>query len=49
MKEIISRDSYSLPTIKLNENIESIYDFRYEDIIIENYKSHPNIKMDVAV
>lgn len=49
MKEIISRDSYPLPTIKLNENIESIYDFRYEDIIIENYKSHPNIKMDVAV
>lgn len=49
VKEIISRESYSLPTLKLNKNIESIYDFRYDDIIIENYKSHPNIKMDVAV
>lgn len=49
MKEVISRDSYELPTLKLNKNIESIYDFRYEDIVIENYKSHPNIKMEVAV
>jgi thymidylate synthase len=49
LKEIIQRDSYSLPTIKLNQNIENIYDFRYEDIVIENYKSHPNLKMDVAV
>ena len=48
-KIIIQRDSYPLPTIKLNENIENIYDFRYEDIIIENYKCHPNIKVDVAV
>jgi thymidylate synthase len=49
IKEITSRDSFPLPTLKLNKNIESIYDFRYEDVIIENYKSHPNIKMDVAV
>lgn len=49
LKEIIKRDSYPLSTLKLNKNIESIYDFRYEDIVIENYKSHPNIKMDVAV
>ncbi len=48
-KEIISRDSFPLPTLKLNKNIESIYDFRYDDIVIENYQSHPNIKMDVAV
>ncbi len=48
-KEIISRDSYPLPTLKLNKNIKSIYDFRYDDFIIENYKSHPNIKMDVSV
>ena len=48
-KIIIQRDSYPLPKLKLNKNIESIYDFRYEDIVIENYKSHPNIKVDVAV
>jgi thymidylate synthase len=48
-KTIIQRNSFPLPTLKLNKNIESIYDFRYEDIVIENYKSHPNIKVDVAV
>lgn len=49
LKEVISRESYDLPKLKLNENIKSIYDFRYEDIIIEKYKAHPNIKMEVAV
>jgi len=49
LKEVISRESFDLPTIKLNENIKNIYNFRYEDIVIENYKSHPNIKMEVAV
>jgi len=48
-KTIIQRDSYPLPILKINKNIESIYDFRYEDIVIENYQSHPNIKVDVAV
>jgi len=49
LEEILKRESFELPTLKLNHNIKSIYDFRYEDIIIENYKSHPNIKMEVAV
>jgi len=49
LKEVISRESFDLPKLKLNENIKNIYDFRYEDIIIENYQSHPNIKMEVAV
>lgn len=48
-KTIIERDGYDLPILKLNKNIGSIYDFRYEDVVIENYKSHPNIKVDVAV
>lgn len=48
-KTIIQRESYPLPTLKLNKNIESIYDFRYDDIVIENYQSHPNIKVEVAV
>lgn len=48
-KTIIERDSFPLPTLKLNKNIESIYDFRYDDIVIENYQSHPNIKVDVAI
>jgi thymidylate synthase len=49
LKTLLERDGFDLPKLKLNENIKSIYDFRYEDIVIENYKAHPNIKMDVAV
>ena len=48
-KKLLERDSYPLPELKLNENIKNIYDFRFEDIKIENYKSHPNIHVDVAV
>jgi len=49
MKKLLERSSYELPMLILNKNIKNIYDFRYEDIIIENYKYHPNIKMNVAV
>jgi len=49
LKSITQRDSYPLSTLKLNKNIKSIYDFRYEDIVIENYQSHPHVKMEVSV
>jgi len=48
-KKLLNRYSYELPTLILNKNITSIYDFRYEDIQIENYRAHSNIKVDVAV
>jgi thymidylate synthase len=47
--KIMERFSYDLPSLTLNRDIKSIYDFRYNDIHIENYKSHSNIKVDVAV
>jgi thymidylate synthase len=47
--KINNRESYKPPTLKLNKNIDSIYNFRYDDIIIDNYQSHPNIKMEVAI
>jgi len=49
LKTIITRDGYPLPMIKLNQNIKNIYDFRYEDIVIENYQHHSHVKMEVAV
>ena len=45
----LSRTPYQLPTLKLNESITDINDFKYEDIRIENYESHPHIKASVAV
>lgn len=49
IKTILSRQEYDLPTITLNKDIKSIYDFREKDIILNNYQSHPNIKIDVAI
>jgi thymidylate synthase len=45
----LTRTPYQLPTLKLNESITDINDFKYEDISIENYNSHPHIKGEVAV
>lgn len=45
----LTRTPYQLPTLKLNESITDINDFKYEDIAIENYESHPHIKGEVAV
>ncbi len=38
-----------LPTIKINPNIKSIFDFVYEDFELLNYEPHPHIKAVVAV
>lgn len=37
------------PTVTLNPNIRDILDFRYNDITLNNYQSHPAIKAPVAV
>lgn len=48
-KEICKRESFPMPKLILNKNIKNIRDFRYEDIKIENYESHKNIKVEVAI
>lgn len=45
----LSRTPYELPKLKLNPEVKDIFDFKYEDITIENYVSHPHIKAEVAV
>ena len=47
--EQLSRDIRALPTLKLNQNITSIFDFTYEDIELVGYEPHPHIKAPVAV
>ena len=45
----LSRDTKELPTMKINPNVKSIFDFKYEDFTLENYNPHKAIKGKVAV
>ncbi len=45
----LSRSTFELPSMKINPDIKSIDDFRYEDFEIQNYECHPLIKGKVAV
>lgn len=45
----LSRDCRSLPTMKLNSKITNIFDFTFNDFILEGYDPHPHIKGQVAV
>lgn len=49
VKLLLSREPKKLPTLKLNPNIKNIFDFKYEDIEVVGYESHPAIKAEVAV
>ena len=45
----LSRTPRPLPTMKLNPDVKSVFDFRAEDFQLENYDPWPTIKAPVAV
>ena len=45
----LSREPLPLPTMKINPEVNSIFDFRFEDFELVGYESHPHIKAPVAV
>lgn len=49
VKEQLSRAPRALPTLWINPEVKSIFDFTYEDFKLENYDPHPAIKGKVAV
>jgi thymidylate synthase len=45
----LSREPYPLPQMKINPEVKSIFNFKFEDFELVNYQSHPHIKGDVSV
>ncbi|MBO4622025.1 MAG: thymidylate synthase [Paludibacteraceae bacterium] len=45
----LTREPRPLPTMRINPDVHSIFDFHYEDFQLENYDPHPHIAGVVAV
>ena len=45
----LTREPRPLPTMTLNPERKSLFDFRYEDFTLSNYDPHPAIKAPIAV
>lgn len=45
----LAREPYPLPVMKINPEVRDLFDFKFEDFILENYQCHPHIKAPVAI
>lgn len=45
----LARTPRALPTMKINRQVDSIFDFNYEDFTLEGYDPYPTIKAPIAV
>ena len=44
IRELIEREPYPAPTVRLNPEIKNFYDFTVDDLTVENYVTGPQIK-----
>ncbi len=45
----LTRKPGPLPTVRINPDVKNIFDFRFEDFVIENYEADANIPAPIAV
>ncbi|MCB1751481.1 MAG: thymidylate synthase, partial [Gammaproteobacteria bacterium] len=45
----LERTPFPLPKMVLNPDVKSLFDFRFEDFDLRDYRCHPHIKAPVAV
>jgi thymidylate synthase len=48
VEEQLSREPKQLPTMRLNPEVKSVFDFRFEDFSLEGYDPHPAIKAPMS-
>ncbi len=48
VKEQLSREPRPLPQMRINPEISSIFDFKYEDFTLEGYDPHPTISAPMS-
>ncbi|KAA9130474.1 thymidylate synthase [Marinihelvus fidelis] len=49
VREQLSRQPRSLPTMRLNPEVRELWDFRFEDFELRDYDPHPAIRAPIAV
>ena len=49
VEEQLSRSTFDLPTMKINSQVTSLFDFVFDDFELQNYQSHGPIAAPVAV
>ena len=45
----VQRSPKNLPEMSINKSVPSIFDYKYDDFVLNNYDAHEHIKADVAV
>lgn len=49
VKMQLEREERTLPTLHITRDVKSIFDFTFDDFVLENYDPHPHIKGEVSV
>ncbi len=48
-REQLKRQPFDLPTLEIVRDVDSVFDYTFEDFVIHNYEAHPHIAAAVAV
>ncbi|MFJ5963088.1 thymidylate synthase [Bacillus sp. NPDC093026] len=49
VKMQLERKERTLPKLRITRDVKSIFDFTFDDFVLENYDPHPHIKGEVSV
>ncbi|RLL54779.1 thymidylate synthase [Mariprofundus sp. EBB-1] len=45
----LARETFPLPTMQINPDVKSIFDFKIDDFELSNYECHPGIRAPIAI